>query len=266
MGESGWELSRWLQTTASDAGTEVAARALDDEPDLIMVCGGDGTVNAVATALAHTDVPLGIVPTGTGNLLGRNLGIPPVARDAIDVALNGAAQRVDMGWLGEHRFVGMAGMGLDAVMVRDASYRLKKRLGWPAYVPAAVKGLLSGSRELRFRCDGGPWTRRRVVGVVVGNMGQLQGGVPLLPAADPTDGLLDLALLGGEGLTGWLRMLRGIVAGGEGRGAVEPSQFRRLELRSRKPRPFEVDGDLRGEARSLTIEVDPGALVVKVPR
>jgi len=74
--QQGWAPPRWLPMTPGDPGTGVAARAVAQGVDLVVCCGGDGTVRAVAAALAGTGVPLGVVPTGTGNLLARNLTIP----------------------------------------------------------------------------------------------------------------------------------------------------------------------------------------------
>lgn len=265
--DRGWCEPQWLETTKTDAGAGVTAHALRDAPHLVVACGGDGTVNAVAAVLAHTQVAMGIVPTGTGNLVARNVGIPGGVGDAVAVALDGTDRRIDMGLLGEHHFVGMGGMGLDAVMVRDTPPWLKRLLGWSAYIPAAIKGLRSGASRVAVRVDGGQWSTRRVVGVIVGNVGSLQGGVALLPEADPTDGLLDLALLRDTDARGWLvaagRLVRSQRVDGP---VVERLRFRRLELRSSRARPFEVDGEPRGRAKSVKIEVDPGALVVRVPR
>ena len=257
---------RWFETTCDDAGSGVTALALRGHPSLVLACGGDGTVNAVAAGLAHTGVALGVVPIGTGNLVARNLGISGDVEDAVVTAFDGADRRIDMGLLDERPFVGMGGIGLDAVMVRETSPRLKRLLGWPAYVPAAIKGLRSAAGRVALRLDGGRWMTRRVVGAVAGNVGALQGGVALLPEADPADGLLDLALLRDVNARGWLVTAGKLIGSRRVDGpAVERFRFRRLELRSSRARPFEVDGEVCGTTRSLKIEVDPGSLVVKVP-
>ncbi len=264
--ERGWCELQWMQTTPSDPGAGMTARALRDQPHLVLVCGGDGTVNVVATTLSHTGIPMGIVPVGTGNLVARNLGIPGGVDDAVVAALDGVDRRVDMGRLAEHRFVGMGGIGLDAVMVRNTPPRRKRLLGWPAYIPAALNGLRSGASLTAIRMDDGPWLFRRVLAVIAGNVGRLQGDIGLLPQADPADGLLDLVLLRDVDTRDWLatagRLLRSRQVDGP---AVERFQFRRLELRSRRARLFEVDGEVRGRARSLTIQVEPAALAVRMP-
>ena len=264
--ERGWCEPRWFETTCDDAGSGVTALALRDHPSLVLACGGDGTVNAVAARLAHTGVALGVVPIGTGNLVARNLGFSGGVEDAVATAFDGADRRIDMGLLDERPFVGMGGIGLDAVMVQETSPRMKRVLGWPAYVPAAIKGLRSSAGRVGLQLDGGRWMTRRIVGAVAGNVGALQGGVALLPDADPADGLLDLALLRDVKARGWLVTAAKLIGSRRVEGpAVERFRFRRLELRSSRARPFEVDGEACGTTRSLKIEVDPGALVVKAP-
>ena len=125
----GWAAPLWLETTREDSGTRMTARAVAQGVDLVVCCGGDGSVRAVAAALAGTGVPLGVLPTGTGNLLARNLGIPRDLEAAVDVALGGRERTLDLGAVGDRRFVVMAGVGFDAAMIADAPAALKDRLG-----------------------------------------------------------------------------------------------------------------------------------------
>ncbi len=93
--ESGWSTPTWLYTTIEDPGTGMAGPPRS-RGDLVLVCGGDGTVREVCAGLAGTGIPVGIVPAGTGNLLARNLAIPLFLRAAIDVALNGQDRAIDL--------------------------------------------------------------------------------------------------------------------------------------------------------------------------
>ncbi|MYT19707.1 diacylglycerol kinase, partial [Streptomyces sp. SID7760] len=176
---------------------------------LVVVCGGDGTVRACADVLAGSGIPLAIVPCGTGNLLARNLGLPSAPAAALEEGLSGQAVGLDVGrlegdGLTPTRFVVMAGAGFDAAMVRDASERLKARLGWVAYVVAALRHLRDPRMRLSIRLDGGAPLERRARMVVIGNVGSLQGGLPLLPDARPDSGRLELVLLDPRGPGGWL--------------------------------------------------------------
>lgn len=282
----GYADQRWTDTSAEHPGGGPAARTAAADADVVVVCGGDGTVRACAEFLAGTEAAMAIVPCGTGNLLARNLGLPMDPVTALERALEGTSAGIDVGrvtgdGLPESRFAVMAGAGFDAAMVRDTSERLKARLGWAAYVIAAVRHLPDARMRLSIRLDDGPVLERRARMVVVGNVGTLQGGLPLLPDARPDSGRLDVVLLDPRGAGGWLataghfgtRMLPGrspgaaLPAGGQRRagGALEYFTAERIDLRFSQPQPRELDGDSVGDGVALTIEVEPGALRALLP-
>jgi diacylglycerol kinase family enzyme len=119
---------------------------------------------------------------GTGNLLARNLGVPMGPDEALAVALGGVRQPIDAGWVNGKLFVVMAGLGLDAQMLSGTSEPLKKRLGWFAYVISAVRQLGDPPMRVSFSADGDRRRRMRASALIVGNVGWLRGGLPLLPA------------------------------------------------------------------------------------
>jgi YegS/Rv2252/BmrU family lipid kinase len=256
----------WLETTREDPGQGLARRAVAEGVDLVMASGGDGTVMACVTGLAGTEVPFAVLPGGTGNLLANNFDIPGDTEGAVEVALHGARRRIDVGAIGDDRFVIMSGIGFDAAMLAEADPTLKKRLGALAYV-------LSGARNLRrrpARFEIRPDDREPVVrvgqGVLVGNLGRLQARLPVLPDARPDDGLLDVAVLATRTVGDWLKVAARVLS--RRRRDVrqmETFRVRRVEVRCDRPQPIERDGEPADPTDRLVVEVVPAALTLCVP-
>ncbi|MGW2959439.1 diacylglycerol kinase family protein [Streptomyces sp. NPDC001220] len=267
----------FLETTVADPGGGQTAQALGDGAELVVVCGGDGTVRAAADRLAGSGVPLAVVPCGTGNLLARNLGLPLAPAEALDAALGGTTRAIDLArvegdGIPATHFAVMSGVGLDAAMMQYAQEhdRAKAVLGWPAYVLAAPKAMRGPRMRLSVRLDGAEPLRATARMVLVGNTGALQGGLRLIPDARPDDGLLDLLMLDPRGPGGWLRTVGALLPhrrrdGRKGGGQPEFRTFRRAEFTFESPQPREIDGDPVGSGRRLSVEVVPGALTVLVP-
>jgi diacylglycerol kinase (ATP) len=266
MDDHGWDEPLWLETTPQDPGRGQASSAVAAGVALVVACGGDGTVTACAEGVAGTGVPLAVIAMGTGNLLARNLGLPLDLDGALAVALGGEQRPVDAGRVNGKLFVVMAGLGLDARMLSGASDPLKKRLGWLAYVIAAVRHL--GDRPVRVTvsADGGRSRRMRAHTLIAGNVGTLQGGLPLLPDARSDDGKLDAVVLIAGGLAGWLAAAANIALRRPAPGRVYRTQFTELQVRLDQEQLWELDGEVMGAARQLTVVAQPGALLLRVPR
>jgi undecaprenyl-diphosphatase len=263
--EAGKPKPRLVLTTPEDCGTGLAKTAVEAGAGLVVACGGDGTVNAVAQSLCGTDVVLGILPLGTGNLLAGQLGVPSGLDDAIAALVHGSDRRIDLGVADGQVFVGMAGLGLDAAMIADASERLKSRLGWPAYVPSILRHLRDRGERVTLRVDGRRERHRHVKALIIGNIGRLHAGLDLMPQAAPDDGVLDVVVLEPYGrLSGWLEVLLRLLIHRDGQ-HISRYQAKQVEARVRRAVPLELDGDPFRTAKVLAVQVQPGALLVRTP-
>jgi YegS/Rv2252/BmrU family lipid kinase len=265
MEDHGWDEPLWLETTPEDPGQGQARSAVSDGVDLVLACGGDGTVTACAEGVTGSGVPLAIIPMGTGNLLARNVGLPMGLDEALAVALDGVQQPIDAGRVNGTLFVVMAGLGLDARMLSDTSDELKKRLGWVAYAISAARHLGDRPMRVTVSADGGRRRRMRANALIVGNVGWLRGGLPLLPDARPDDGMLDAVVLIAGGLIGWLTATANIVLRRPARGGIYRVQFTKLQVTLGREEPWELDGEVMGSTRRLTVEAQPGALLLRMP-
>jgi diacylglycerol kinase (ATP) len=268
----GWAEPLWLETTVEDPGTGQAKLAIEKGADVVLACGGDGTVRSVAEALAGTGVAMGLVPAGTGNLLARTLGTPDNVPAATRLALTGDDRTIDVGRIRiddaqeERVFLVMAGTGFDAAIMESTPEKLKVRVGPLAYVISGLRAMRGRRVRVTLALDDGPPMRRRTRTVVVGNSGTLLGGLVLMPTATIDDGVLDVVSLAPSTVAGWLAVaLRVITRRRRGHERVEHWQARSIVIRAEAPQPSQLDGDPVGDAQELRIRVEPHALVVRVP-
>jgi diacylglycerol kinase (ATP) len=263
---------RWYETTAADPGPGQARRALADGAGMVVAWGGDGTVLGVIEGMAGTQVPLGILPGGTGNLLARNLGVPLELDAAIATAYSGANRTIDLLDVdlggGEHRLSAvMCGTGWDAAMMA-APESLKRRFGWGAYAAVGAVEIRQRPMQIRISVDDAPPVSLTGRTVLVANVGMLVAGLDLIPEAVPDDGLLDVMVIDPSTPFDWVRTTTGVVRGAES--ASDPSRThlrgRRVRVHTGHVRRRQVDGDLVSNGSGLDVQVLPGALTVRVPR
>jgi diacylglycerol kinase family enzyme len=238
----------------------------------VVAAGGDGTVRVVASELARTGVPLGILPVGTGNLLARNLSLPLQMDTALEVVLGGQDRAIDLVRMGgdgmeDGHFAVMGGLGLDAAIMQGAPDELKKRVGWPAYVIAGLRHFQDPAVRVEISVDDEPPVRYRARTVVIGNVGTLTGGIPLLPDAAPDDGRLDVVVVAPPRFLTWIRLLVRVMT----RRRVTDERLDRrtgcsVVVRAEQPTPRQMDGDVIGTGKEIHAAVEPGVLLVRVPR
>jgi YegS/Rv2252/BmrU family lipid kinase len=271
--ELGWSAPAWFETTVEDPGRSMAHEAALGGAELVVVCGGDGTVRTVCAELAGTGIPVGVVPAGTGNLLARNLALPLYLAAAVDVALNGQDRAIDIVRIGgdglepDEHFLVMAGMGFDAAIMEGANEQIKAKVGWLAYVVSGVRNLMFPALRVEVSVDDEPFTKHRARTIVVGNVGFLQAGLPLLPDAAIDDGRIDVVLVNPRRFLSWLRVVvRVLTRAKRVDETVNRMTGRKVVLRAAHDTPRQVDGDPVGAGRELVCECLPGRLLVRVPR
>lgn len=297
-----WDEPIISETTLDDPGFGQARAALADGVDLVCAIGGDGTVRSVAHVLTGTSTPMGLIPAGTGNLLGRNLGLPLGVAKGLDVALTGRNRHIDVGWAtldpdveqasteeldpdhdgptepdvgadeshgsdpatNQHAFLVMAGLGLDASIMHSTTEEAKARIGWGAYVATGAKNLLGARFATRLRIDGGEPIAHTARTIVVGNCGRLTGGITLMPDAEVDDGILDVVAITPKGIVGWAGVAVHVLAK-RGRNHPKLDRYRcqSIIVSLDAPQMVEVDGDVIGDAKRVRFEVRPKALIVR---
>lgn len=263
-------------TTQTDDGAAQARDALSIGADAVVAIGGDGTVREVASVLAHTGLPLGIVPVGTANLFARNLALP--LRDvgaAARVAVAGATALVDLGRVvltradGTHEperpFLVVVGVGNDALAVEASSLRAKRRVGWTAYVAAGARRLGRPSFAVRGRFDGGPVETAHAWSVLVHNAARIPAGLQVLPGTRLDDGMLHVATVSPLRLAHWGRIAAAGAGIARAEGVLRHRRTSRVTLGAVDAAlPVQLDGDPVGRVARLDARIDVGALRVRV--
>ncbi len=259
--------SQFIATSLKKGAKELAAQAVQDGADLLAVSGGDGTVMEAMSALVGTDIPIAVLPAGTGNLLSINLGIPTTVPDAVHVALSGKPYALDLARTSEGRYFAiMGGMGMDAQMIADTDRAAKNKLGKWAYFRAALKNLPRRRAFFDIYLDDNPPLRRRAKTVLLANMGKITGGLAVLPTATPDDGLLDVGIVKAATLAHWTHLAGSALLGRAHQdSSLEVHQARKVTLKPRHTQPVQFDGEDGGQTKELVVEIVPQAVRVLIP-
>jgi diacylglycerol kinase (ATP) len=288
--DAGWETTLWFETSVEDPGGGQARKALEAGATMVLAAGGDGTVRAVAEVVQGTDASLALLPSGTGNLLARNLSLTlNDVQHSVHSAFAGGDRSIDValsdiyredGSHTRHAFLVMAGFGIDAKMLAATDDELKAKVGWLAYVKALVAVLRDKNLlRLRFKLDGEDVRHMRANTMIIGNAGSLPGNILLLPEAAVDDGQLDVVILRPEHLIGWMQVIGKVVwengvlsrtrLGRKLRTrevkALNYLRGREVRVRLSRPEEVELDGDPFGLAIGMVTRVAEHGLTVRVP-
>ena len=251
-------------TTAPKHAAEIAMRSCKDF-DAIVAIGGDGTIHEIAGAMLDCEIPLGIIPAGSGNDLIKSLGIPNDVRAAVDILLAGQTKTIDAGTINGLCFVNVVGIGFDAA-VNHNSHGVR----WPAsgllrYVLALITTLGTYTPLPLTVTINGNATTQDLYLLTIGNGTTCGGGFKLTPHAKLDDGLLDVTFVKPISVPRLLWHLPKVFQGTLERVERYASLTKTTTLRveSGLPVPVHVDGEVyRGNTSRLDIEIIPKALTV----
>lgn len=243
-----------------ETGEDRASRGYD----LIVACGGDGTINEVGNVAARLQLPLGILPGGTINLLAADLGIPDDLGRACENLFTGAPRSIKAGRADERLFFAMAGIGFDAAVCHRVSAAPKRRSGILAYITAGLRTLPSYKfPTISLRCDGISFNGTQVI---LSNIPRYGCSWKLAPTASSSGRGLDLGVLKAYSSFDYVQFLLRLASGHQGR-PPEWTHYKgwTFALTSSEPVPVQVDGEPHGTL-PMDFEVVPKALEILVPK
>ena len=266
LAEAGLADAPWRGVSKAKKTEKAARKAVAEGAEVVLVCGGDGTVRAGAAGLVDTDAALAVLPAGTANLFATALKLPKDPTAVLATITAGARTVIDTAVCNDQTFTVMAGTGFDAAMVDDAD-AAKERLGFAAYLRAAVANARQGEPvRMTVTVDGNTFYEGEASCVLVGNLGTLKAGLSAFPEASPTDGILDVAVLTATGIRDWAGVLWKVVRGQQHlSGHAHMTKGKEIAVDMDDEQRMQLDGGAKGTTDSLRIAVRPHSLRVCVP-
>jgi len=232
------------QPTGGDSISDLISRHAD-RCDLVIVGGGDGTLNAAASALVYTGLPLGVLPLGTANDFARTMNIPLDPLKAAELIVQGRTKHVDLGEVNGHLFFNVASIGFSAELAAELTEHAKKRWGVLGYGIVAARILLRSRLFTAYLDHDGATEKIRTMQVSVGNGKHYGGGMTVEEKASAGDGWLDLYSLEVDHWWRLLRLLPSLRRGTQGQwDDVRAFKTTEITIRTKAPRPVNTDGEL----------------------
>jgi diacylglycerol kinase (ATP) len=267
-----------IATTGPGHAGEIARRAVDRGADLILVAGGDGTINEAVNGMANSDVPLGILPAGTANVLANELGIGKTMERAAAVLADSTKERVALGLISSEtsggqqdvrrHFLLMAGAGLDADIVYHLNQRMKEAFGKVAYWIGGFSKVGRRIPEFSVRADGHEYRASFALLSRVRNYG---GDLEIAPTISLLDDEFEMVLFEGESGLGFLKYMLAVVV-------HQQQTMRGITILRTRQAVFCPPGDARTDSRihiqvdgeyaglaPARVEIVPNALTLLVP-
>ena len=252
------------RTHKAKQATELAAKAIQNGNDLVICCGGDGSINETALALLGTQIPLAIIPAGSGNGLARHIGIPLSARPALNIALHGVPQPMDCGIINGHHFFTTAGIGLDAE-VGWLFNNLNTR-GMLNYVRATMQLYFKyPPRRYSINVDGQDMEVDALM-ITFANASQFGNNAIISPNANISDGFLDLVIVHPFPKTKTFNLITMLFNKTIDRSPfVTTIRFKQLHIETTQPTHGHIDGEPIRLPNAFDVSVIPSCLLVQTP-
>ncbi len=260
-------LGEILTTTKEISAKTLAKKEIKKGRKKIIVGGGDGTIFEVIDELVGKSIVLGIMPLGTGNLFARNLRIPLSIPESLKIALNNKESMIDVGRANGTYFTVIAGLGVDAHIMEKSEGDMKKRFGYFAYVINALKSVFYKNKTYKITIDDKKPQTYKAKSVLIANMDEIQGGLKIVPYANPKSGTLKIGVIKAQSMLNIFDLFLNSAA-------YQIHKSKHYELLTCKKAlvevqngtsPFECDGTTFKPVRKLKIEVYPKSLTVAIP-
>jgi len=243
----------------------LAEAALAAGTTTMLAWGGDGTLNEVASVLAFRNAVLGVIPSGSGNGLARELGIPLTPRDAFAVAVSGRERTIDCGELDGHLFFNLGGIGLDAHVAHEFATHTTTRRGFSRYLEITGRELFRYAPDEHTIAVDGTVVRSRALMIVIANGRQYGNGALIAPQARPDDGALDVVVIDNRPAWRALFQIPYVFTGQIARvPGVTMLRGASVEIASGRPVIFHVDGEPFVGGARITGRVHAAALRIRV--
>ena len=264
IAEEGWDATV-VSTDYPRHATELARRAVDEGCGLVVAIGGDGTMNEVATALVGTTAALGLIPCGSGNGLGRHLGIPGPGHGAFQTLRNGSRLAIDTGLINSDPFFCAAGVGFEALIAGHFS-KLTNR-GFMGYLQTGARAWYGYRPETYRISHNGTSVEVEAFTLAVANTAQYGNNAYIAPGASVRDGMIDLTAIPRVNALNAVPLLWRLFQGSLDRlPSVTRLRGGPFVIERTKPGWVHTDGEPRAEASRLEVTVRPRSLHVLVPQ
>lgn len=254
-------------TKSAGHARELAAASAAANVDLVIVWGGDGTVNEAGGALMRSSTTLALIPAGSGNGLAAALGTPHDPHAALALAFDGATRTIDAGIMADRPFFNIAGIGFDARVARLFNERgAGRRGGWPYIMIGVREGWTYQGLEYSVDFDG---ERRRVRALLIAfaNGREYGMGACIAPLAELDDGLLDATLVEYLPMLARFWDARHLAMGTAHRAkSVTTKRVMRAIIETDGPMEFHVDGEVAVQQNRIEVQIVPGALKVRTAK